>query len=208
MAVVADTRPSCEAFGMHRLRPRLADVVAGLSAPAAATCATPSCGAALPEEVTIVTADVDQAYEALKASGMGPFWDTFASAFLARRGHSEVKVARGKKVVTSCELHGHVSRWVSWRLPECRRALLAFCLWNFVGFAGTVLAGTGLGIGALMSFACLCVYLGGLEAEWNSRPHAEWGMAGAPERWVGWGRYADDCAAVSRTHCGDCVGRC
>lgn len=205
VAVARDSGCTSEAYGLDQLRPCLERALDGLTAAVPWSCIT--CGCNLGPEMTIVTGDLYQAYEACDAGGVETHWPAFEQAYREKHGHGEVRVLKGRRVLTSTTGSGPLAKWHLLSLEELRRALVGYCLWNIVILAGVVLSGSGLGIGGVASFAALCVVLGGKEREWRGAPKPHLGMVGLPSKYTAWGRYVDDVAAVSRVQCGRSVAR-
>jgi hypothetical protein len=102
LEVVRSSGLSREVFGMHRLREGIVEALSTLVLTARVCVA---CGAELGGDVTIVTADLDQAYEACSSAAILEHWPVFERAARERDEH-EVRVARGKKAQGS-----HVRSW-------------------------------------------------------------------------------------------------
>ena len=165
------------------------------------------CGVPL-SGVTLVTADIDQAFEACTTSSVMPACRFFLAAFRHVTGSNEVKVHRSKRPRVSLGKGGYGGPTVCLDIPHLIRALMGYTLITFVAYGDMIFKMSGLPIGGVMSMVCVSMVLGYAEYCWqhNSAERNLLGFAVDPiDEFFCWLRYVDDTLCITYIYCGKCT---
>ena len=167
-------------------------------------CCTPLFG-----ELSVVVADADQAFEACCAEDIAGLWRDAEAAYRARGASNAILVRKGPQERVQVAEQGFSNGW--WHLPlsVLARALIAFTLMTVVLAVGRLYVLQGICIGGVMSSAAVAVSLGGQEHRWfDLGGHRRLGFPLGPgpvRTYISWRRYVDDCIAISKCFCSECV---
>ena len=96
--VVTTCKVSAEVFNLDSVRQELEKDMKQLSCQATGACLR--CGADLPESLSVVVTDIDQAFEACSASRVMPSWSELLQLF-QQQTQNAVLVRKGKKKLYS-----------------------------------------------------------------------------------------------------------
>ena len=118
-------------------------------APPAASCQRCQCPLT---RTTIITADIDQCFEACSPSEALSAWRCVEVAFQQRYQCSVVSVHRGRKEKTQPAVRGWVRNWWGIELAWVARAILAFTRVTFAVVGQVVYEMLGIAIGGVMQF--------------------------------------------------------
>ena len=165
------------------------------------------CGVPL-SGVTLVTADIDQAFEACTTSSVMPACRFFLAAYRHVTGLNEVKVHRSKRPRVSLGKGGYGGPTVCLDIPQLIRALMGYTLITFVAYGDMIFKMSGLPIGGVMSMVCVSMVLGYAEYCWhhNNDERNLLGFAVDPiDAYLCWLRYVDDTLCITYVYCGKCT---
>jgi hypothetical protein len=169
-------------------------------------CCRAGCGVVL-SGPSVITADVDQAFEACDAKRVGPAWAFYADAF-RRSGEDHVMVHKAQRRTVSSGKKGFGGSTVCLSLEMLTKAIVGYAFASFALMGDTVWVMKGLPIGGLLSMAALSVVLGYGEHKWvnDKAAQAACGFDFPNVRsFICWLRYVDDVLAISHALCPQCL---
>ena len=173
----------------------------------ASACCRVGCGIAI-GGTSIVTADIDQAFEACSSTSVLPAWQMICECFRRTTATEHVMVHRSRKVITSFGCKGFGGTTVVFSLEMLSLAMAGYAFLSFALYGDTVWSMQGLPIGGLVSMACLSVVLGVSEYSWrvNRVGQAALGYCFSDvSRHICWLRFVDDVLGISHTLCPSCL---
>ena len=162
--------------------------------------------------VSLITAEIDQAFEACSASAVLPAWKHMSLSLYESRFLSN-SVLVHRVVVSDASLGGHshmVGDGFSFSTPVMARAPFSFTSVSLVMLGSMVWQIWSIPIGGVMSSTAVAVVLGAAELVWlnQQQKHSELGFhfLGRPIRnCISWKRYVDDVVVGSRVFCCSCI---
>ena len=168
-----------------------------------------TCAKGISNHFHCLAVDIDQAFEACDAAGLGPEWVRTAARYTEIYGECPVHVQKGK----ACKVQHGRRKWsrASWAitLDAIHRAVVATTSLSLVAFGSFIFRTLGISIGGTMSSACVAVHLG--DEEYRGKRFLESPEGPFPElrgstvvKQFSWRRYVDDVLSVSRRMCTDC----
>eukprot|EP00973_Karenia_brevis_P089974 12400332-Karenia_brevis.AAC.1 len=135
------------------IREKCANLVPSLS-PCCLNCKKPL------TSITIMTADIDQAYEAIDSAKFQPAWSFVQNRFAATFGdHILVRGCKREVTKPAIPKKGFPAGWYKLSMQEISLALSSYCLASLAVVCGLVFKVSGLLIGGLASSICLSVVL-------------------------------------------------
>ena len=148
--------PGCEFFYISQLRFELDRLFQELDTPPSRGCAM-SC-------VSLITADIDQAFEACSSSAVLPAWRRIPQTYESRFSSNSILVRRGRRELCKPgRSHSFGSGWLSFATPVLARALFSFKSMSLVMLGSMVRQIRGIPIAGVMSSAAVAVVLGAAE---------------------------------------------
>ena len=159
-------------------------------------------------KTTVITADVDQAFEACEQDPVMESWGYWQKEFeKTQAGNpSEVYVKTGKKNSTTLAKRPRGRGWWCVHADHIRNALLEFTKQTYACIGSLVVAIAGLPIGAVLSSLAVSALLGYQEAKFLEQAHPDYGIRkGRARDEVMWLRYVDDALAASNSICPKCL---
>ena len=169
------------------------------------------CGCVLSPGLQVVSADIDQAFEACSSSGVGQAWLQVAKQFQHQFGGDNILVRKGKKLFTKLGARSYGRGWWALTLDQIHRGLVAATACSMVIVGHLNFGMVGISIGGTMSGAAVSVHLA---AEENSGKHrlAQSSLLPFPAdqfpSFINWIRYVDDLLAASLCYCPSCILVC
>eukprot|EP00971_Amphidinium_carterae_P067375 1333925-Amphidinium_carterae.1 len=194
-----------EVFSMAEVAQSIGSMLQSLHPPIAVHACCLQCCCPL-HQATVLTCDIDQAYESCGPGKVIPAWTQICEFFHARTGADGMLVKKCKRDCVQPAVAGAATRSY-WRLklPLVTRALASYVQMTLVVVLGQVFQLKGLAIGGLMSAAALAVVLAYEECMWFQRyPSGTDQPAPLRLRHINWLRYVDDIVCVSHTYCAEC----
>ena len=171
------------------------------------------CACCVPlQSVSVVTADLDQAFEACSTKLVVPAWLRVSAIYASITGRSSVLIRKGKRDFAEVPRGGYGRGWWSLSISLLTRAIFAYAFVTFVVLGDLVFILDGLAIGGLLSMGALAVVLADKEQMFSTNgpdfPAYEFRLPPRPI-WqsIGLCRYVDDLIACSYVLCGDCLLR-
>ena len=156
--------PGCEIFDISQLRPELDSMFHELDMPPARCCWR--CGLPL-SCVSLVTADIDQAFEACSSSAVLLAWKVLSPAYESRFSSKSFLVRRGRRELRKSAGSQSFGRGrFSFSTPVLARTFVPFYvrLTGDVGFHGVAHPG-------VLSSEAVAVVLGAAELSWLKQQH-------------------------------------
>jgi hypothetical protein len=202
--------PALEVHDMSELGPRLNDAVGRLWAPSRPRlCRRFGCNCRV-ESTSVVTVDIDQAFEACSATAILPSFLYFAARFRRATRLSSVVVRKGKKAFVRASAPGYGTGDVSLSCDQLSLALYASCYLTLVALGDLIFELRGLPIGAIMSAVCVSLYLGFHELTWREDLERQASAGFSFGTWdvdsvVQSLRYVDDVVGISHVLCPECL---
>ena len=129
-AVVRDSAANVELFSLHDLQPHLRAMMQGLVAPPAEQCQRCSCQLA---GLSLVAADIDQAYEACGASLVQEAWEATVCRYRAKKRPLQLWCARVRATARVCHQVPSQPVGSPFHLPEFPELLhhIHILLWSW-----------------------------------------------------------------------------
>ena len=161
--------------------------------------------------VSLITAEIDQAFEACSSSAVLPAWRRISQTCESRISSNPVFVRRGRRQLCKPGRSQSFGRgWLSFTTPVLAWALFSFTPVSSVMFSSMVWQIRGIPVGGLMSSAALAVVLGVAELGWlgQHEEHLRLGFhfGERPVRsCISWRRYVGGVLAGSRVFCDSCI---
>ena len=196
---------SHEVFDLSKARHHIDEMVSSIQAHSDMCW---KCGTPL-HQMSVVVADIDQAFEACESSAVMPAFEFFRVKFLSRHGQW-IWVRKTKKEATTTQLRTGQKGWWKFDMQSLSQALFAFCWMTLVCTGDVVWQMKGLAIGGIVSSVAVSLVLGFQEAVWDEDPglranHGfDFGSRHVREC-VGFKRYVDDVLSCSCVLCGSCL---
>ena len=156
--------PGCDIFDTSQLRYELDSVFQELDTPPSRCCWR--CGCAM-SCVSLITADIDQAFEACSASAVLPAWRHISQSYESRFSSNSVLIRRGRRGLRKPGRSQSFGRgWFSFSTPVQARALFSFRSVSLVMLGSMVWQIWCIPIGGVMSSAAVAVVFGVAELVW------------------------------------------
>ena len=168
------------------------------------------CGCSM-SRVSLITADVDQAFEACSSSAVLPAWRRISQSFESRFSSNSILVRRGRRELCKPGSSQSFGRgWLSFTTPVLARALFSFTSVSLVMLASMVWQIQDIPIGGVMSSAAVAVVLGAAELGWLGQhdEHLKLGFhfrGRGVRSCISWRSYVDDVLVGSRVFCDSCI---
>ena len=200
---------SQEVFDQKLLGQEVWESFERLTAPCLGVCWR--CGVQM-QRLTIVTGDVDQAFEACSPEEVGKAFHHFRQQFGKNTGTNWIYVAKGRRYqVNPCkQSFGGAGYTLS--TDTVLSALVVYCMLTLVALGDIVFALDGLAIGGLCSSSCVALVLGFCEVLWLAGGYKPafvdepFEFHGWPvETTLVWKRFVDDVLAISQCFCPSCL---
>ena len=160
--------------------------------------------------LTVITSDIDQAYEACDPTAVAPAWAFWAQKYVEKFDQKVVQVRKGKKAkgILNKTNSSYRNSCYGITLAVVCKAIISFTSYNFVLLGDAVWEGQGIAIGGILSGVCVAILLGYQEYCWeiDDLCHAFEGfhLLARISASIGWIRYVDDVLTCSRVLCGPC----
>ena len=151
------------------------------------------CSKPLLHPLSVVSLDVDQAYESCSRANVAKSWSWAASTFETQFSTQFVQIKRGKKFEARLGSESWSRGWWVLSLKQLSSALHAATMGTYAAIGNLVVELDGMSIGGVMSNAAVSTRFA-FEESFN--PHQ-----GA----IDWLRYVDDVLGFSRCMCGSCL---
>ena len=117
--------------------------------------------------VSLITADIDQAFEACSASAVLPAWRHISQSYESRFSSNSILVRRGRRELCKLGRSQSFGRgWLSFSTPVLARALFSFTSVSLVMVGSMVWQSRDIPLGGVMSSAAVAVVLGAAELVW------------------------------------------
>ena len=197
---------SCEVFDPTLMRPLLDDGVARARSNQTASCLRCACSLTRP---SVVTADVDQAFEACSSSLVWSAFVHFATIFRERFATSFIMVSRGSRPRYKMGARGFGGAAFCMQLDVLGHAVLAYTFCTFVACGDMVFRLAGIAMGGILGTVCVAYVLGAAEHRWisDSAAHARAGFRfqRPPLDYMLFLRFVDDVLLISYALCPGCL---
>ena len=202
---VVESLGGSEIFDQSRAGTKLQEMLEGL-APPCSSCKV--CGSCLNGNVSLFSADVDQAFESCEGSNVSKAWQWAAQSFTATHSTQYVQIRRGRKYESRLGSRPWNRGWWVLHLRDIGKALLAAVSATLVVLGSTVLQLHGMTIGGSMSSSAVAVRFAQEESQAFVCPaHVQADFHKLQRSDIRWLRYVDDLLSASRTVCASCLQR-
>ena len=168
------------------------------------------CGCAM-SCVGLITADVDQAFEACSAPAVLPAWRHNSQSYESSFSSNSVLVRRGRRELCKPGRSQSFGRgWFSFSTHVLAPALFSFTSVSLVMLGSMVWQIRGIPFGGVRSSAAVAVVLDAAELVWLDQQQKHWELGfhfrGRPVRsCISWKRYVDEVVVGSRVFCCWCL---
>ena len=174
--------------------------------PAATACKV--CAVPLGGHLSLLSADVDQAFESCQGSNVSTGWSWTAETFRRAFNTDVVQIKRGKRFEARIGARPWSRGWWLLKLDDLARALLSATSLTLAVLGDVVVQLHGMSIGGSMSSSAVSVRFGYEEARAFSGDQCILpGLSMLRRGDVGWLRYVDDILSASRCVCACCMER-
>ena len=119
---------------------------------------------------SLITADIDQAFEACSSSAVLPAWRRISQTHNSRFSSNSILVRRGRRELCKPGSSQSFGRgWLSFTTPVLARVLFSFTSVSLVVLGPMAWQIRGIPIGGVMSSAAVAVVLGAAELGWSGQ---------------------------------------
>ena len=166
------------------------------------------CGCAI---VSLITADIDQAFEACSSSAVLPAWRRISQSHESRFSSNSILVSRGRRELCKPGSSQSFGRgWLSFTTPVLAPTLFSLTSVSLVMLGSMVWQIRSIPIGGVMSSAAVAVVLGAVELGWLGQQEEHFRL-GFHFRWACspqlhlMEEICDDVLVGSRVFCDSCI---